>query len=308
MSGIPWGIVLALLQQTPPAPAAPASLRELVAKSELIAWVRVEDVRAIDLGDSLLLRYLWPHGDAPYASLEVESVVHGEGDPSSLLVFAGDVATQGGGSALGVGERALVFFERDSSLGWHLSRCDTPWVEEFVGGRSPWAIRPGGLWRVQADGERLLRPPLAPPCAGTTGNEVDRAAFLEELDLALDLELPRFEARLISTGPTPFRVAIAADGILRGSREGDVDRSALAALWQAVEQERFHELPSLVGASGGPCSSAMDLCLVTRRSRHSVGIALGAIDELPEGELREATARALRIWEAVPIRDRPVLR
>jgi len=304
---MPWTscfVAPALLIQTAPTTQAHDPLRELVATSELIAWVRVEDVRLLDLGDGALLRHLWPHGDVPYAQLSVDSIVFGDGDPTSLLVFVGDATAPSGGPLVGVGERALVFLERDLSLDWRLRRSPSPGATEFVAGRRSWAIRPGGIWRGTRDGERLQRASLVPPLS----LEVGREAFVDALELALDLELPRFEATLVSNGPRPFRVAIRADGRLTGSREGEVEPQALRALWGAVEFERFHELPRLVGESGGPCLTAMDLCIVTRRSRRNVGIVLGGIDRIPEGELREATHRALRIWDAVPVPERPVLR
>jgi hypothetical protein len=174
---------------------------------------------------------------------------------------------------------------------------------EFVAGRRPWAIAAGGLWRASSDGQRPQRASLeAPP------PEVERAHFLGALELALDLELPRFEAKLVANTAEPFRFAIHGDGRLTGTRTDEVEPQALRALWQAVERERFHELPALVGESGGPCLSAMDLCVVTRRARSHVGIVLGGIDRIEAGELRDATDRALRIWNDVPIPDRPVLR
>jgi hypothetical protein len=301
-------LALVAPQVAQPAPEPPRSLRELVASSERIAWVRVDEVRAFDLGDSRLLRHQWPHGDVPFASVTVEGCELGDGEPESLLILAGDARLPGGGPALRVGMRALVFVERDGSLGWRLRRRKDGDFVNFVAERRVWALLPGGLWVVAGDGTRLVRPADGPPLALEGEADVDRAAFLAQLDLALDVELPRFEAHRITNGGTPFHVEFAGDGILRGTSQGRVSLDELRTLWEAVERERFDDLPKLVGATGGPCLTAMELCIVTRRGRRHVGIALGALEQLPEGDRRDATHRALRVWEALPIPDRPVLR
>jgi hypothetical protein len=311
MPGFSLLLAWTLLFQAASTHASPDALRELVASSELIAWVRVEDVRLLDLGDSGLLRHRWPHGAAPYALLSVESIVFGDGDPVSVLAFVGDAAAAQGGPRVGVGERALVFLERDRSLEQIVGRKTktSPSVRAFVAGRTPWTLEPTGLFLGTPDGERLQRRlPRGRPPGSESADALERATFLEQLERTLDLELPRFEAKLVSNGARPFRVAIPADGQLRGTSEGVVEPSQLQRLWEAVERERFDKLPALVGRSGAPCLSAMELCVITRRSRRSVGIELGGIDGLADGELREATLRALRIWEAVPVPERPVLR
>jgi hypothetical protein len=241
-------LALTLSFQAAPPPESSDRLRELVASSEVIAWVRVAGLREFASSGA--------DGVATFLELRVEELVFGPGDPPVVLAGAGTEPLP----AFEAGERALAFLARDQ--------------------RGVWTLRPGGLWR---DGDGRLAP---------------RADLSAALDLALDLELPRFEITKITTGAQPYHFAWTGDGRVRGWRADPPDPAALRSLWEAVERERFCELPARVGSSRAPCGSYARMRVVGRRTVHEVRLALEAADDPRQ---REAIARARAVWEAVPI-------
>jgi hypothetical protein len=266
MSGLSWLVAVALPLQSAPPSETPDPLRELVAASEVIAWVRVEGLREFTSSDA--------DGVATFLELRIETMVLGPGDPPVVHAGAGTEPMP----QAEVGEHALAFLAR--------------------GPNQAWMLRPGGLWRVTGDGGRLLRPDTAPRLPFGDGRFVPRATFSAALDLALDLELPRFEVHKITTGPQPYHFVWTADGRMRGWRADAPDPAALRALWDAVQRERFFELPARLGTTRAMHASYALMRVVGRRTFHEVRLVLGADDDPDE---REILARAQRVWGAVPI-------
>lgn len=268
-------LALASLLHLAPAPVASVNettpLERLARESDRILLASVLSVKTLEQRDEPVLRDWWPAHVLPIAELEVERTLVGPRGEGRVFVLAARPVAGKLEQVLKRGERAIVFLERDELFERHASERTRAELATHCKGAFLRSIQPGGLWKLDADGncaapsEAAPLPPELEPYAAR--GIVPSLRVLDWTARRVAAELPWVEMRFVGLGlPDPLRVDarrqvfIDSDTVPRRR----LTETEWQGLWTLIAEADVFELPLEMGSSRGPCASHTGIRIRTR--------------------------------------------
>ena len=270
-----------------PLVAQTGSLDKLLQASDRIAVARVEAVRPLK------------SSAAQIAELSVSKVLYGH-ESEALVLFPASVSS----TMLVAGQSHLLFLQR--STGSPLTAAQEKSIAPMLKG-APLYIGVSA-WRIEE--EHVVVPLGNLPksdgpdgaAAGPGGEHVPLESLVAWLANRIDESLPSIRVQNVTMGPKTWSFTIGPDGTIRGTGASKerMESAELEELWEAIEKERFEELPETVGATQAPEDPGGQIEVRTKKGRRVVLIQGAFLEQLTPEE-REAAERALRLWRVLPI-------
>lgn len=289
-------------------PAQPGDLERQVLGGQVIVVARVASVRNVDQVGKHVPKRSWAAAWIPVAELEVERVLLGAPDIERLFALGASSRTDGVTALLGKGDRALLFLGNRSGIEASASPGTRARLQGVLAGEPLYRLEAPGVWKLGDEGFQ------APDgCAGPAG-----VATSEELvawvDARVEATTPSLTAGWSSTGPSPWRSSLDADGAWRaaGWRPGDsgggplesgdgsgvLAPADLDALWRAIAAAGMDRATRDVGRSHGPCSSCRFFEVRTRAGVYRTRVWPELEDDT--AATRALRAQALEAWSRLP--------
>lgn len=236
------------------------------------------------------------------AELEVEEVLWGTPTANSLFVLDdADYLAEPTGR-LQVGDQGIAFLTR----AWQVNGEDPETAEQLITKAKPaglytTVVRATGLHYQTRGWMPIERRWVRVRFPGT------RSVLLEDLERwvrgHLERLAPSIEANLITNGPFGNYYRINAQGKGEFSvygRKGTIDigRAGIDSILKLAEEQRFLELPDLIGRSPGPDSEYWDLRVRTASGSRKVRVYGPPAANDPVD--KRAHARFMAVWAALP--------
>src|SRR5688572_24646957 len=273
LAALSIGLLPALLQ----ASDTTATLPGLARHADPIAVVRIEEIHRLQARIDGHLQGRVLH----IAEARVERRLLGKPSGERLLLLAPTSLPHPELHDLTEGARALVFVDPRRVV--RVADSLSARLDEIAGLTVPRYVLPGGVGPIEPRGEvevaRVVAGVSELPDAlrtSATGSSLPLEALLAWLDAELDRITPSASATWVTTGPQGpgggYHIELEPDGRFHGTEEGHLSPDELAGFWQAVERERFDELPELVGMWRGPDQPFFDARTRDRSGSHRVRI------------------------------------
>jgi len=280
---------LALAAVLAPLAAQTSALDKLVQSADRIAVARVETIRPVKLSAQQA------------AECSVSKVLYGPED-EALVLFPAVISS----TTLEAGKTYLFFLQR--STGSPLTTAQERQIAPALKG-APLYLGTA-VWRVE-EGQAIVTAGTLPkaegPAGAASGPGGDHVA-LEELEgwLArrIDASLPSIRVENVTIAPKTWSFTIGPEGTIHGTGAAKerMESAELKELWEAIEKERFDELPEVVGSAQMPDQAGGQIEVRTKKGRRVV-VILGDRVDGSSPEEREATERALRLWNVLPVAE-----
>ena len=293
--------------QEPEAP--PSALETLTDGAARIVLGRVESLRECHQSRPGIDRDLWPDPKLPLARVAVEKGILGAEE--ALFVFAGELGSGSKLPVLEVGQRLLLFLELPGDLVRPSSRETRRRLRRLTEDAGLFVIMQHGRWPCVETGRIAVPAEVDPLPEGLVpkAGVLERGALFEWLSQRLDASCPTLQAGVATSGLFRWNLEVDHGGrwaLNEGYMEPDISRGTMkadeqAALWNAVEEARYFDLPETVGEGRYVGDSILWLRIRGReRGLHYVRLLCTETDHLEDREERARVERALAIWEVLP--------
>ena len=205
-----------------------------------------------------------------------------------------------------VGDEALFFLSPVRSVfsfsGNRVDRKVRAWAGENI------CYRPlkNGVWALS--GSEQVSVPLAlgrlHMDLPRAGHATPRAKLLRFLDARIAAACPTIWATEISSGVDSW--SLRAGPAAKLSSGASIPASEWAALWSAIEEQRYFDLPAEIGRSPHPDSYSRLFTVRTKRhGTYRVRVHVFDASTLDEDDaLRDALERSSRLWELARALDK----
>jgi len=210
-------------------------------------------------------------------------------------------------NVLAQGQRYVLLLERPQLSS--LTKAQAKAADALRQGAPLFTWPSDGVWpitdeRVSVPGG-LLSANDGPPGTehGKSGEAVPEKELLDWLAARIAASLPSIRVREVTLSPLGgASFLVAPDGSVRGRRASveRLDEAGYRSLWRLLEEQRFAELPELVGSATQLEESIWCIEVRTRAGRHVVNFYGEGVDGRTASQ-RDAAERALRVLRALPI-------